>query len=191
VPNHIVDLTGKRVNKLQVAWPVGSQSTNWKSPHKRILWLCFCDCGNTKLCTTSELNRKCKTRNFRSCGCARRNPETSFHTLWVQYKLKARNNGHVWKLTYEQFKKLVTSPCHYTGWAPEQLFKPQGLNPSPSLLYNGIDRVNNTKGYLPSNCVPCAGPVNKAKLTMTKKRFIEMCCAVVKLHGGKENADHK
>jgi hypothetical protein len=35
----------------------------------------------------------------------------------------------------------------------------------------------------PENSVPCSGMVNRAKLNWSKEKFIEMCCAVAKIHG--------
>ena len=39
--------------------------------------------------------------------------------------------------------------------------------------YNGIDRVDNTRGYTLDNVVPCCFKCNRAKDTMTKEEFLE------------------
>lgn len=58
----------------------------------------------------------------------------------------------------------------------------------PPYVWNGIDRVDNSKGYTMKNCVPCDGVVNKAKLCMSKDEFLEMCKAVSN-HKTQENSE--
>nr|DAQ16244.1 MAG TPA: hypothetical protein [Caudoviricetes sp.] len=55
------DLTGKRFGKLTVLKALEKSET-----HQRI-WLCKCDCGNTKEVTTRDL----KNHRVSSCGCSR------------------------------------------------------------------------------------------------------------------------
>lgn len=55
------DLTGKRFGKLTVLKELEKSET-----HQRV-WLCKCDCGNTKKATTRELNN----HRVSSCGCSR------------------------------------------------------------------------------------------------------------------------
>lgn len=38
--------------------------------------------------------------------------------------------------------------------------------------HNGIDRINNNKGYTQKNCLPCCKVCNFAKNTMKYKEFI-------------------
>ncbi len=49
---------------------------------------------------------------------------------------------------------------------------------------NGIDRVDNAKGYVPGNCVACCGTCNKAKYALDGRTFIERACHVSAHHGG-------
>ncbi|WP_294581172.1 AP2 domain-containing protein [uncultured Thomasclavelia sp.] len=56
------DLTGKRFGRLTVIKQNGSH------PKEGILWLCKCDCGNTVVVSTQNLNRG----GVRSCGCLRK-----------------------------------------------------------------------------------------------------------------------
>jgi len=52
-------------------------------------------------------------------------------------------------------------------------------------VYNGIDRIDNTKGYTPENCVPCCFEVNAMKRDFSEQRFIELCAKVAeKRHRG-------
>lgn len=189
VPNRIRDLTGFRTGRLTVAWPAGYERMGSGKESRRPVWLCFCDCGNFVVCDGRELTRN-SDRSRRSCGCVRRNIEASFVNLFAQYKHKAKERDLEWQLTFEQFKSLVTSPCHYTGRLPQQKFVPKGKNPSPSIMWNGIDRLDNSKGYIPDNCVPCWGVVNKMKLTLTKAEFLAICDEVSKFNTkGETNAN--
>lgn len=45
-------------------------------------------------------------------------------------------------------------------------------------MLNGIDRFDNSKGYIAGNCVPCCGRCNRAKGTMSGEDFVAMCTAV-------------
>jgi hypothetical protein len=172
------DITGQRFHKLTALWPAGYQQ---RKDHGgvRVVWLCACDCGNIKNICEHELLRPLK-RAQRSCGCARFNPDAAFQSLFSQYRHKAKARGYEWGLSLEQFKEIIVCPCHYTGRLPQQSVWAR----LHKLTYNGIDRVNNTLGYIEGNCVPCFGPVNKAKSSMSKEDFISMCTDVARLHSG-------
>jgi hypothetical protein len=175
-----IDLTGWKIGKLTVVWPSGYALVGVEP---RAFWLCFCDCGNFKVFEGKELRRK-GARSLKSCGCRRRNIETSLKNLYAQYRHKAKERGYEWALSLDQFRFLVTSKCYYTGREPQQLFTPKGKDPSPSILWNGIDRVDNAKGYTVENCVPAWGVVNKMKLTLTKDEFLAICREVSNQHKG-------
>jgi len=44
--------------------------------------------------------------------------------------------------------------------------------------WNGIDRIDNEKGYVYGNCAPCCWGCNKAKGKRTAMEFIDMCTRV-------------
>lgn len=85
----------------------------------------------------------------------------SFNTLWSNYRRKAKNRGHEWKLTREQFYSLTQGNCTYCSLPPLQ--KVWNRNPKLSYKYNGIDRMNNELGYTAKNCVPCCKECNQIK----------------------------
>lgn len=77
-----------------------------------------------------------------------------------------------WTLSLETYKKLVTSPCFYCGELPNQI--PHGtVLKRLGVKRNGIDRVDNSKGYNESNCVPCCRVCNWEKAAQTQVEFIE------------------
>jgi len=85
----------------------------------------------------------------------------SARTLLSNYKIKAKKRGLVWDLTEEKFLELTKMDCHYCGREPSQ--KVWSRNPKNRYIYNGIDRVDNTKGYSSDNCVACCGDCNHIK----------------------------
>ncbi len=70
-------------------------------------------------------------------------PESRF----ARSKCLARRKNVEWGLTLEQFKAFVDVGCTYCGGPLARL----GSN---------IDRIDNTKGYFPDNCVPSCGICN-------------------------------
>ncbi len=45
-------------------------------------------------------------------------------------------------------------------------------------IYNGIDRLDSSKGYTLENCVPCCEEINVMKMALTKDRFVQLCTMV-------------
>lgn len=86
-----------------------------------------------------------------------------------KYEAHARYRSLTWELSKEQFNELTTHDCYYCGKEPSQIVNLKGCN--GEYVYNGIDRVDNTKGYIFENCVSCCGTCNKAKMSMTEEEF--------------------
>jgi hypothetical protein len=92
--------------------------------------------------------------------------DRSLKTLFRGYKASAKSRNLDWGLTYERFVELVSSPCHYSGVPPRGLIRQR-------FHWNGIDRVDSSKGYLPNNVVPCSSFANYAKKDSSYETFIE------------------
>jgi len=170
-------LRGKRFGKLTVLVPTTKRQS------ESIVWLCECTCGNFHLVSSRNL----VSGGTRSCGCLHKENskrrienlqrgrilqpgEAAFHALWLQYKASAKRKKHILEITENQFKKITKQICFYCGSPPKQEYKGKGLN--GSYIYNGVDRVDNTRGYTTDNIVPCCGTCNHAKATMTKEEFL-------------------
>ena len=93
-------------------------------------------------------------------------PRVSF----ALYKRTAKSRGLAFELTMEQFMSFWRQPCFYTG------------RPISSI---GLDRVDNAKGYVIGNVVPCCLAANKAKMQMSHDEFVNLCEEVVKLHANR------
>lgn len=49
-------------------------------------------------------------------------------------------------------------------------------------IYNGVDRMNNSLGYINKNCVSCCKICNYMKLEMSISEFLDKCATITKLH---------
>ena len=60
-------------------------------------------------------------------------------------------------ITLEEYEKIVSNPCVYCG---------------ESILPRGIDRIDNSKGYIKNNSAPCCKICNYMKKTYSVKEFL-------------------
>lgn len=88
------DLTGQTFDKLKVI-------SFYKSIKGSKYWLCQCDCGNTKIVSTSSL----RSKYVRSCGCLVKDSHPyedltgkTFNMLTVKQYDHTDNNGHIYWL---------------------------------------------------------------------------------------------
>ncbi len=96
-------------------------------------------------------------------GRAMRN-ETLSH-----YKYNAAVRGLTWELEEIDFDRLTTGNCHYCGVRPSNFKK--GKN--GGFAYNGIDRKDNSVGYVTGNVVSCCRLCNRLKGKFDYNFFIE------------------
>lgn len=66
------------------------------------------------------------------------------------------------------FERLIQMRCTYCDGKPQKR-KAGGY----LILANGIDRVDNSKGYVTSNCVPCCMRCNRMKSNMSVADFLD------------------
>jgi len=97
--------------------------------------------------------------------------EASFNELLFSYKYHAKRRNLEWDLNKEEFRNLTKQNCFFCGKAPNQgSHKNKGFN--GIYVYNGLDRVDNKKGYLKENIVPCCSICNRAKSNRSYDEFI-------------------
>lgn len=73
----------------------------------------------------------------------------------------------------EWFIGLTTQECYLCGAPPSQAYR-HDKNPAHSepFYYNGIDRVDNSMGYVSGNLYACCKTCNYAKGQLTLEQFL-------------------
>jgi len=112
--------------------------------------------------------KECRNQYDRNRGERKNVYAKTIKGKYVRYKSTARIKKHEFNLTREQFGKIILQSCIYCG------------EPSTEGNLNGVDRIDNSKGYSVDNCAPCCGWCNKMKLAKTKKEFIAQCKKIIK-----------
>jgi len=156
-------------------------SKGYKKERKRVL--CKCDCGNN---IEVDLNNILSMAT-KSCGClkkeklpiARQNSynkrkvvNSGIKKLFRNYKYTALRKNLDFLIDYDFFFNMSQKHCNYCGIEPSLKVK----NETGSIynLVNGLDRVDNSKGYIVSNLVTCCSKCNYAKRNMTKEDFLNL-----------------
>ena len=139
------------------------------------------------LCGSVTDKRLQSIERAKSCGCmqskrdrkvvdsGRRTAEgtrVEINTLMSIYKSNARKRGISFDLSYAQFETLVDSECYFCGDSGGNTLRKRGYD---VYSYTGIDRVDNSVGYLPSNCISCCSWCNRAKNNGTLANFVDKC----------------
>lgn len=142
-----------------------------------------CECGTTRIVDGPKLN----SGRIKSCGCYRSTEDGRKscglrHRLgWGEsirngvigmYKLNSKNRKLEFSLTDKQMIKLFESECFYCGRMPyrtKRRAKSYG-----DYTYNGIDRMDSSKGYTTNNCVSCCEQCNFLKNSYSKENFIDI-----------------
>lgn len=75
------------------------------------------------------------------------------------YKNNAKRRGFDWALGDAEADALFHQGCHYCGRLPAPV--------------GGIDRKDNSKGYIKENVVACCKKCNRAKHTMPYEEFLK------------------
>ncbi len=129
-----------------------------------ILWLCHCACGQPVIHQAGNLRR-----NASKCPVCKLLPpgEKSFNELYGGYKHDALARNLAFEIDRDTFRSLIKSNCTYCGAVPAQIFK-RDL----ALPYNGVDRVDNSLGYVTGNVTPCCGSCNSRKRTDSVEDFL-------------------
>lgn len=172
----IVDKTGQRFGNLLVA---GFAYAN----KGRSYWNCQCDCGNKVVVKGVYL----VSGDRSSCGCLRKlsnarnlvkarenSPKrhkgvsTVENDIYVNRKKGAEARGHDFKLSKASFVELIHQPCYYCGGVDQR----QNRTTKEVFDLNGVDRVDNSIGYIEGNCVPCCSMCNYAKKDNSHSAFL-------------------
>lgn len=179
----MLDLTGQRYGRLVVLSFVYRKKRTNKSKSWSYYWKCRCDCGTVKVIAVCDF----KYGDTRSCGCYRLEKarlaagESSFNSLYKNYKSNAKKRKIIFLLPREDFRNITKQNCYYCGAEPAQISKRKKCSYG-AYIYNGIDRIDNTKGYELDNCVPCCGVCNCMKWTLSFSEFLSHITKIQNKH---------
>lgn len=159
-------------------WKVISRAANKSDGSAQ--WNCKCACGTEKVVPANTL-REGKSL---SCGCTRaelgkqkRDLASIENTLFRAYKRGAKDRKYEFSLTNYEFKSLIYSNCIYCGDKPSYKKYFYSYTTGKDIEYyietNGIDRVDNTKGYTVDNSVTCCKTCNRMKSNISKTLFLD------------------
>lgn len=164
-----LDITNKKFNRLTAIEYLGK-------PKLHHMWKCRCDCGNiTKVAQSAIMYSKIK-----SCGCIQKgrkapnimdNGVAASHALISAYKAGAKRRHIEYKLDNSTFLELTKKECMYCGAVPSKIYKTGNSKTTGVYIYNGVDRLDNSKGYIIGNCVPCCTVCNTAKASLSLEEF--------------------
>jgi 5-methylcytosine-specific restriction endonuclease McrA len=143
-------------------------------------WLCICECGNTV--TRLGVYLRSHTYLTPSCGCVKINgprrkvKDKVLRTQFTAYKNSKSGLKKGFNLSLKEFEEVSRKDCFYCGESPvyrRVKYDSDSKGPLYAEDYlNGIDRLNNEKGYTLDNCVPACPKCNHMKSTLTKDEFI-------------------
>lgn len=152
---------------------------------KNKVYVTKCVCGDEKIFWKASAISKQKT-----CGCGKDEfghtgkQRRSMKSRFNSYKQGAKKRNLNFNIPYSFFVKLVQGNCFYCGADP----KPWGCienaaslqkdspNVKPEdyvIRFNGVDRINPSKGYSEENCVTCCVYCNRAKSDLSVSEFKE------------------
>ena len=155
-------------------------------------WSCKCSCGQTSVVQLWALKNGRSTR-CRSCsmGAVTASQRTGrilpptvagFNRKLKDCKRGARERNLDWALSADEARQLFTSDCFYCGRPPQQRVYGEPTALHSLFVCNGIDRVDNSKGYTVDNSVPCCGPCNIAKHALSQDEFLDMVNRIAAKH---------
>lgn len=178
-----IDLQGKKFGRLKALY------IEVFNDRPGIHWNCKCDCGNF----TSVEGGSLRSGHTKSCGCIQREfvakqgkknfkgeNVATHNSIFLKYKRGAKNRNLEFSLTLEQLVVLIKDLCYYCGSNFKNNFKHSNI--STGYKHNGIDRVDNSKGYVLENCVSCCKDCNKAKGTLDKDLFLDLVKKIYEKH---------
>lgn len=140
-----------------------------------------CKCGKEKVISINNV----RSGNSTCCGLSPcrgterdKDIEVGYKAILYVYKKHAKDRGFTFDLDYDYFKELTECNCHYCGIEPIQVYqlknpKTGKIRSGVPITYNGIDRVDSTKGYFNDNVVTCCKICNRAKSNSSLDEFKE------------------
>lgn len=146
-------------------------------------WRCRCECGRFATIPSQNLRLE-RTKSCGKCGdrLKYQGSDASLQQLYLEYSFRAKQRSYSFNLTIEQFKALTSKNCNYCDLEPQTRVCTRKGSRTP-YIYNGVDRVDNTKGYSIENCVPCCKICNRMKRTLLVDQFLNQAFRIASFSG--------
>lgn len=112
--------------------------------------------------------KRCKACTAKTYGVLERGLATK-RELYGRYKSRSKKRGIEFTLPLDMFVSLTSKSCYYCGAKPNNTTVNESGN--GDYVNNGLDKVDNDKGYIENNVVPCCKICNYAKNTMGLNEF--------------------
>jgi hypothetical protein len=136
-----------------------------------------CSCGSETVKRVHDLFRKrvkpvplCCGNKDCDNGVKVTHEEACINELYSKYKRGAKERNLKFDIDKKLFKKVITKPCVFSGEAPSN--KKVCWRGYPPFYYGSIDRIDNKKGYIPTNIQPCTTKNNFTKGVDTVAGFV-------------------
>lgn len=165
------NISGKKIGKWTVI-----KFTEYEN--NLAMWNCLCDCGTERKVKGYDL----KFGHSKSCGCKMQETlnkkwgDSCLNRHYGKYREAANKRNIFFDLDKISFKEITTSNCHYCGTEPTLKKYFTSKNNFP---INGIDRIDNSIGYIKENSVPCCKTCNFMKLKLGQQEFLDH---ITKIH---------
>jgi len=152
-------------------------------PHGSPVWRCRCVVCGTEL--YKRVQDLYNGAGDRACGClkSKDSVSTGLKRVYDGYKRHADALGLQFELTMEDVRRISTQNCFYCGCVPNRVegaHRKHANNGKGYLsayngkfIYNGIDRMDSTIGYIENNVVSCCFDCNVAKRVRPVDTFAE------------------
>ena len=88
------------------------------------------------------------------------------HRMFLKLRARAKHIGRSFDLTFDQFMFFWQKPCSYCGDAIQTV---------------GLDRIDNSKGYIQYNVAACCGLCNHMKYNLSLHDFLVRCKKITEL----------
>lgn len=179
-PRVFQDHTGQKYGRLTFL----RQTTHKMNGNRGIVWECQCDCGLTCLVLASAVLMGTR----KSCGQHKSEYSRQNGLRARKYPPIISSARKVWKGNYsdcdfDTFYSMSQELCHYCNAPPSSSFNEASFASRPDVselqrqqgtfTYNGLDRMDSSRGHSPDNIVPCCKHCNWMKNDMPYQEFRE------------------
>jgi hypothetical protein len=159
----------------RILQPSGSHAT---------VWLMRCPCGNERWTYTNFIMKssypckKCYDESLK-----RKDNGPAILRAFISLSSNAKTRGYSVNISLEEFYQIASQDCWWCGGHPIEKSGPKKWQNSVKL--NGIDRLDNLRGYDFDNCVPSCYFCNRIKSDLTETEFLSK---IEKIYKRRKNA---